>query len=171
MRREYLWHFVSSVVGGVLFQTAIAPRIRIYGAKPDATGAVAVALGLLMGPLAGASGGFLGGLCIDLINSRFIGLYALTRALMGLTGGLATGKVFKENLLMTGAIGFFATIGVELVGAMLISWNGVDFDVTASLSVAGIAALCSLVLTPVVFYMIWRAKVRVDSSQSQVIVE
>ncbi len=171
MRRAYLWHFVMSVLAGALFQTAVAPRIRIWGAKPDAIGAVAVALGLLMGPIVGASGGFLGGLVIDLINSRFVGLFALTRAIMGLAGGLATGKVFKENLLMTGAIGFFSTMAVEFAGAVIISLNGVDFDTRAFANVAGISALCSLFMTPVVFYMIWRAKVRVDSRRSQVIVE
>jgi LytS/YehU family sensor histidine kinase len=160
-----------SVVAGVLFQTAIATRIRISGAKPDAVGAVAIALGLLMGPAAGAAGGFLGGLSVDLVNSRFVGLYALTRALMGVAGGLATGKIFKENLLMTGAIGFFATMVAESAGAMIISLNGVKMDAAASLNIAGIVALFSLITTPVVFYMIWRAKVRVDSSQSQVIVE
>jgi len=171
MKRGYLWHFVLSIMGGLLFQTAIAPRIRMYGAKPDAIGAVALALGLLMGPMAGAAGGFLGGLFVDLMNSRFIGLFALTRALMGLTGGLATGKVFKENLLMTGSIGFFSTIAVELAGAVIISLNGVGFDARAFLDVAGASALFSLAITPVAFYMIWRAKVRVDSRQSQVIVE
>jgi len=171
MKRKYLWHFVMSVLAAALFQIAVAPRIRIWGAKPDATGAVAVALGLLMGPVAGASGGFLGGLVIDLMNSRFIGLFALTRAIMGMAGGLATGKIFKENLLMTGAIGFFSTMAVEFAGAVVISLNGVDFNTRAFASVAGISALCSLFMTPAAFYMIWRAKVRVDSRQSRVIVE
>jgi rod shape-determining protein MreD len=134
-------------------------------------GAVAVSFGLLHGPEVGLGTGLAGGLLMDLLNSRFIGLCALTRGGMGVAAGLLGKRVFKENLLVTGTVGFVAAFGSELLGAVVIRASGVALDVAAFLGTALAVGLLNFVATPLLFYILWRDKVRVDSRDSAVIVE
>jgi rod shape-determining protein MreD len=162
------WLFTSLAV---ILQVSVLSRFVFNGARPDLVGAVSVSYGLLLGPAGGFLAGFLGGLTIDLLNSRFIGLFALTRGLVGLVAGFAGGKVFKENLIMTGLLGGVASFIADMTGAVLIHSTGVAFDLAPFVRVALYGGLMNVVLTPVVFVTLWRRKVSRDSRQSTVIIQ
>ena len=171
MKREYMLHMASSVVLAAAFQMVLAQYVRIGTAKPDLVGVVAISYGLLCGPEAGLVCGLAGGLVLDLASSRLIGLMGVTRAAVGVAAGLAGTKVFKENLLMTGAVGFVFTFCADMLGALIITLRGPRFGLRPAIEVALSGGLFSLILAPFVFYMLWRIKVRIDSRQSPVILE
>lgn len=171
MRKPYALQMIMAIPVALIMHVTLLQRIRVWGAAPDAVGALATSLGMLYGPGAGFFAGAAGGIYMDLLGSRFIGLLGLTRGLMGFAAGLAARRVFKENLLMTGLVGFVTAFSADMLGALVIRGLGVPFDVLRFSRVAFAAGCLNMVATPVAFYVLWRAKVRIDSYDSPVIVE
>ncbi len=86
------------LVGSLILQATVLPRLAIAGARPDLLLVVTILLGLRFGPLPGAGVGLAGGLLQDVLIGRFIGMNALTKGLTGYCIGLAEEKLFKENI-------------------------------------------------------------------------
>ncbi|MGR6835367.1 rod shape-determining protein MreD [Syntrophomonas erecta] len=95
----------------IFLQSTLFSIYSIKGAMPDLILIFVVFHALLSGNLKGSFYGFLCGLLEDLYMGRFIGLNALSKALVGYVVGRLQGVVFKENLLV-------GIIGV-LVGTLL----------------------------------------------------
>jgi rod shape-determining protein MreD len=171
LRRPHEWDSWLFTAIGAALQALLFSRFIFAGARPDVVTAVAMSYGLLLGPAGGFWSGFAAGLMIDLMNSRFVGLYAITRGMVGLIAGFAGGKVFKENLLMTGLLAGGCSFLADMVGALIIRSTGVAFDLALFARVALYAGFMNLVLTPVVFMVLWRRKVSLDSQRSAVIIE
>lgn len=82
-----------TIFGGGIAQTTIAPALRIGDVTPDIPLIVVVLLALRRGPEFGCLGGFAAGLVQDAAGGGFIGVQALTKALVGFGVGTLSGRV------------------------------------------------------------------------------
>lgn len=94
------WFSAALVTGAVVLQSTLADKLSFQGVKPDLVLLVAITLGLLRGPGAGAGYGAAAGFLQDLLVGRYLGLHALTHGLVGGVGGAFERHVFKENPLV-----------------------------------------------------------------------
>lgn len=81
------------IFGGGIAQTTVAPALRIGDVTPDIPLIIVVLLALRRGPEFGCLGGFAAGLVQDAAGGGFIGVQALTKALVGFAIGMLSGRV------------------------------------------------------------------------------
>jgi rod shape-determining protein MreD len=74
-----------------LMQSVVSTYLSISGITPDFLLAIVVSYGLLFGWEVGLAGGVIGGLLIDLIAGRYIGLHVLAYGTVGVVAGLVEG--------------------------------------------------------------------------------
>lgn len=94
------WLLVLSLAAVFYIDNMFFSSIGLYGIRPDLMLAVAVSLGVLMGPAPAAAIGFGMGLLTDVIFNKIVGLSALTYMLSGVAGGLFYRKFFADNLII-----------------------------------------------------------------------
>jgi rod shape-determining protein MreD len=87
----------GALLGAVLLQVAIAPRIAVFGVVPDLLLLVVITLALVEGPTAGAVVGFAAGLLTDLVATGPIGPSALVLSLVGYFAGSLSASLFAEG--------------------------------------------------------------------------
>lgn len=93
--RPFTWHGVALDVGRlasmllvtVVLQATVAPHVRILGASPDFTLIAVVCVGLLRGSEAGATFGFIAGLCVAVAVFGPLGLVSLVLVIVGYFAG------------------------------------------------------------------------------------
>lgn len=104
------WVLTGILVVTFLVQSSVSTYLSIGGITPDLLLAVVITYGLLFGWEVGMGAGVIGGLLVDLIAGRFIGLHVLSYGLVGLLGGLVEGRVFKDNILLAPVGGLAGSI-------------------------------------------------------------
>lgn len=171
IKREELVPILISVLLAFVLQSSIASHIGILGSKPDLVAVTAIAVGLSWGPQAGLLAGSLGGLLMDINNSRFIGLLLLTRGAAGLIAGAATKRVFRENIFIVGALGFLLTVLYEALVALILLANRFSLQAEPVINMVLMNGFLNSFATPVVFYIVWKQRVKIESRNSAVAVE
>lgn len=111
---KYLGYALVLILG-LAFQTAATPSLFVLGFRPELVLLLALLFALIQGPLEGAIVGFGGGLMLDLLVGRFIGLRALTFMLSSIGIGLVAKRLYQENFLVR----FLAISGWSLVAQLL----------------------------------------------------
>jgi len=90
---------------------------RIAGVEPDLLLVVTVVIALLSGPRAGMATGFSAGLVEGALLGRGIGVYAGAKTAVGYLAGVAGGRLFVENLLVTmGASAVMTLVHEAIIG-------------------------------------------------------
>lgn len=120
------WLLTGLLVIAFLLQSVVGHFLSIAGVSPDFLLVLVVSYGLLFGWQLGLGAGVLGGLLLDLIAHRFIGLHVLTLGVVGLLAGLVEERVFKDNLLLAPTAGLAASIVsqlIELVVLWIYGWQ------------------------------------------------
>ena len=74
-----------------------------------------------MGLSKDSSGGFIGGLALDLLSATPLGLSALILALLTLLTSMGQKNIYRTNILFPLTIIFLATLGYNL--ALLLAWQ------------------------------------------------
>jgi len=92
-------------------QFSVTHWLRIAGVEPDLLLVVTVVIALLSGPRAGMAIGFSAGVIEGALLGRGIGVYAAAKTVAGYIAGVAGGRLFAENLIVT----MVATAVVTLV--------------------------------------------------------
>lgn len=82
-----------TVFGGGIAHATLAPALRIADVAPDIPLIVVVLLALRRGPEFGCVGGFAAGLLQDAASGGFVGVQALTKAMLGFVIGTAGGRL------------------------------------------------------------------------------
>ncbi len=126
---KYLGYSVILIVGLAL-QTAAPSSLIMFGFQPELVLLLALLFALMQGPLDGAIFGFFGGLMLDLLVGRFIGLRAITIMLSSVGIGLVTNRLYKENFVVRFSAIFLGT----LVGQILYLVGIVAFGRTVAWS-------------------------------------
>lgn len=97
MRNLYI---AISMVIAVFLDSIFFNAFNIAGARPDAMLVVAVSLGVLMGGLPASLIGLVGGLFMDVMFNKPIGLAAMSYMLAGALGGLLYKKYYADNVIL-----------------------------------------------------------------------
>lgn len=88
------------IFGGGLAQTTVAPVLRLGAVTPDIPLVLTVLLALRRGPEVGCLSGFVAGLLQDVTGGGFVGVQALTKALVGFGVGLLAVRLSVSNPLV-----------------------------------------------------------------------
>jgi rod shape-determining protein MreD len=144
--------YAGVVVAAALVQTAWLARLQISGAVLDPLLPLAVGVGILRGAESGAAVGLAAGLLQDLLSGGPLGLFALSKLVVGFVSGMFERSIYIENPLLpaiaTAAGTLFAELLLVIVG--LVAGLGSQPWTVAIPRVAAQAALNSA-LAPLVF--------------------
>ena len=109
-----------------LVQSVFGSYLSISGIAPNVVLTVVVAYGLLFGWEVGLVSGVVGGLLLDLMAGRFIGIHVLSLGVVGLMVGLVEEHVFKDNILLAalgGLAGSLVSQGLVVLSLWLFGWQ------------------------------------------------
>ncbi|HPY36948.1 MAG TPA: rod shape-determining protein MreD [Clostridia bacterium] len=103
-------------------------RINILGIRPDAMLAAVVSFAVHTGSAAGAGLGAAGGLLLDVLFGRSLGLYTAIYLCAGFGAGYFYKKFYADNVIIPAA--FAAALGVvkELLLALIVRLGGVSYS-------------------------------------------
>jgi rod shape-determining protein MreD len=97
------------LLGTAVLQTAIMPRLSLWGVKPDLMLLVVISWSLLRGTKEGATWALGGGLLLDLLSGGPFGTATLALMLSSLVAGLGELNLFRGSLWLPLAAGLLAS--------------------------------------------------------------
>jgi rod shape-determining protein MreD len=118
------------VIAVVVLQIAVVAQITISDASADLLPLVAVSIGLLAGPVAGATVGFLLGLVADMALLQTLGVSSLLLIGVGYIAGRYRELRDATHKLVPPIAGFLATLGFDACFALVQFLLGVDSTVS-----------------------------------------
>ncbi len=107
--------FAAILGAGFICQAALVPFLSVGPVKPDLILIIVASFGFLDGPSPGAVGGFFGGLLLDLLSVRGLGMEAAIKT----TVGFFSGRVERTILGNSPVMPMLAIGGVSLVSQAL----------------------------------------------------
>ncbi len=120
------WILSGLLLLAFLVQSVFGSYLSIRGIAPNVVLTVVVAYGLLFGWEVGLGAGVLGGLLLDLVAGRFIGIHVLSLGVVGLAVGLVEERVFKDNVLLAaigGLVGSLVSQALVVFALWLFGWQ------------------------------------------------
>lgn len=106
-------------------QSTVAGKIAIGPVAPDFIVVCVILFGLQRGPIQGALFGFMAGFLVDLGNPGYLGLNALTKSLVGYTGGRLAATASPGPLVLVFVI-FLSAFGHDIVYFLVYHWPRID---------------------------------------------
>ncbi len=116
----YIFGFFLLLIA-FLVQITLGSLLSIRGVQPDFILIVVVLSAFIEGPVTGALSGFVGGLMLDLVSIRNLGLGALCKTLVGYVAGLVKQTILAEKIFLP----MFAIFLVTLIDKLI--FMGVSF--------------------------------------------
>ncbi len=117
-----LFYLILAVLVFLFLQLVVVDRITIGQIAPDFLILVVAFFALHRRAVQGSIFGFVIGLLQDLSNPAFLGLNALTKAILGYTVGKAGSKTFPENSLFLFILFMLVSFGHDFVYLMIYHW-------------------------------------------------
>ena len=114
------------VIAVVVLQIAVVAQIAVFDASADLLPLVALSIGLLAGPVAGATVGFLLGLVADMALLQTLGVSSLLLIGVGYLAGRFREMRDATHKLVPPIGGFLATLGFDAGFALVQFLLGVD---------------------------------------------
>ena len=118
------------VVAVVVLQIAVVAQVTLLDASADLLPLVALSIGLLAGPVAGATVGFLLGLVADMALLQTLGVSSLLLIGVGYLAGRYRELRDATHKLVPPLAGFLATLGFDAGFALVQFLLGVDSSVS-----------------------------------------
>jgi len=149
----------------VYFDSIFFARLNIAGIRPDFMLAVVVSYGVLLGSMQGALIGGIGGLVMDIIVGRYLGLNALLYLLAGVGGGLFYQKFYADNIIVPSATAMVVSVAKDIVFALIMwimgvsygfGWILVQYIIPCALFTGGVCLLVHLILKPLMVRQVKR---------------
>ncbi|MFZ5817186.1 MAG: rod shape-determining protein MreD [Bacillota bacterium] len=109
------WVLTGILLAGFLVQSVLGHFLAIGPASPNLVLVVVIAFALLFGWQIGLGAGVLGGLLLDLVASKYVGIRLLALGSAGLMVGLVEERVFKDNLLLGLLGGFVGSVAGQAI--------------------------------------------------------
>lgn len=141
----------------MLLDSIVFARVNLFDIRPDAMLAATVSFAVLTGSGSGAVFGLCGGLLMDALFGRSLGLYAALYLIAGLCAGYFYKKFYADNLVVpaaaAAAAGFFKDIAlafVVFVGGARFGFAGIAirYILPCAILTGLLCALLHLVLKP-----------------------
>lgn len=143
---------VPFLVGIVIVQTTIVPRLAIWGVFADLPLLVVVSWSLVRGRREGMIWGFIAGLMVDLLSGAPFGAATLALTAVGFLSGLGEATVFGARMVLPLITMFLATILYHLLFLVVVRISGHPVAWLDSLVRLVLpTAVLNTALTPVVF--------------------
>ncbi len=140
------------VVTSAVLQVTVVNRLPLPGAEPDLVLLVVIALGIVVGPTAGASIGFGAGLLVDLLppTATEFGRWALVFCIIGYLAGQIQIDARRSVLIILGAVAGLAALSSLLFAGvgLLFGDPRVSGELVVSTTVSSV--LYDLLLAPFV---------------------
>ena len=133
----------------LILQTVVLARFRILGVMPDAMLMLAIAGGIVAGPVGGAGLGFGSGIAIDLFLHTPFGLSALVYSLVGYAVGVGHSGVLQSAWYLPVLSAMAASAGGVLLFSAVASVLGQPVVAARLPTVAVVVACVNAVLCPV----------------------
>lgn len=143
------WVIAIWLLALIILQVTVLPHLLPFNLRPDPLLVFATLTGFIGGPSFGSAVGAIGGLVIDMLSGRFVGLHVLTQAVAGCGGGLLTRHVYRDNAPVALLAVSVATVAQELLALAVIRAAGITVPLSRSL--AFLPTLISLNLAAAVF--------------------
>lgn len=107
-------------IAAALVQSAWLVRLEIWGAVLDPLLPLVVAIGIFRGSEAGAVSGIAAGLLQDLLGGTTLGLYGLSKMVIGFAAGLFERSIYLEDPLLPAVAVFAATVAAETIVRLVV---------------------------------------------------
>lgn len=108
------WTFIMIAVVALTLQTALAPRLSIWGARPDWILVLCVFVGLHARRWDAVLAAWILGLCADLMSLERVGLLALSYATIAWFVGSIREYLFRHHALTQFVVTFVAALLVQI---------------------------------------------------------
>ncbi|MDL2234525.1 rod shape-determining protein MreD [Christensenellaceae bacterium OttesenSCG-928-L17] len=108
--------------------TIFFARVNLFDVRADAMLAATVAYAILLGPVAGAVFGGIGGLAMDILVGPYLGLSAAMYVACGLLGGVFYQKYYADNVVVPAAATLVACMAKEFLYAAITAIRGAEFS-------------------------------------------
>lgn len=158
MRTFYL---VVTVLGFLLLQAVVAPRLAIGRVQPDFVVLIIVFLALMRGPVVGSIAGFIIGFSQDLGNADLLGINALVGSVAGFAVGQVGARTFPDNLIFKLGLFFFVAWMKDGLYLLVYHWPRIGTSLGETFAVA----LPSAVFTAVAGVVADRVIARIGSER------
>lgn len=111
----------------LFLDSIVFARINLFEIRPDAMLAATVSYAVLTGSFSGAVFGAAGGLVMDTLFGRSLGLYAILYLIAGVVAGYFYKKFYADNLIVPAAAAAAAGFVKDLTLAFLVFAGGARF--------------------------------------------
>ncbi|MGE5587453.1 MAG: rod shape-determining protein MreD [Clostridia bacterium] len=155
-------HLLLLLAGAVLvlLEMTVAPHVAIQGVKPDLVLVLVVLVGMFSGWKDAAIIGLGTGFVEDACSGQFLGLFMLTRTVVGVAAGLSYARVFQDRVIVPIVLVVLGGVAGGVLHCFLLSSFGVPLTLSLSTlrTVVG-QALYSGALVPVMLKVVTRLDV------------
>lgn len=128
----------------IIIQTTVLDYFKIKGIKPNMIFTYTVCTSILEGSTPGAVIGLAAGMALDIVSGKVLGFYSLLGMYAGIIAGLASRKLYKDNILVVTTFTFFITFIYETVALLCTGFSG--------FSVAKLLSIFRTVILPTALY-------------------
>lgn len=148
---------VLSLLAAIFLDSVLFARINIVGIRPDCLLALTVSLGVLLGQQEGMFFGLLGGILMDVLFGRAVGLGAMAYMLAGVAGGAFYKKFYADNIIIPSITAAICALAKENLTAVAVRLQGGRFNyfemlfaymLPCALLTGGLCALVHMLLKP-----------------------
>jgi len=106
---------VLLLIFALLVQTSWAHTLDIFGLRPDFTLLLVVYVGIVSGQVEATILGFVSGFLLDVYNPAFMGVNALSNAVVGFAVGYSREGIVTDELRVLGLVVFIAGLIQNLI--------------------------------------------------------
>ncbi|MGE5574253.1 MAG: rod shape-determining protein MreD [Bacteroidota bacterium] len=133
----------------VVLEITVAPLLAIHGARPDLVVVLVVLVGMLWGWRDAALVGLFIGFIEDACSGQFLGLFMLTRTVVGMGAGMSYARVFQDRVVVPVVLVFLGAFAGGVLHVFLLSSFGVRVVLSvASFKTIVVQALYSAAFAP-----------------------
>ncbi|MDD5772487.1 MAG: rod shape-determining protein MreD [bacterium] len=104
---------LAVVIISVVLKITLFRFIEFGSYKPDILLIIVVFISIYEGPLTGASLGFIGGLTEDILGSGYLGLFTVSKTLIGFALGIIGKHIYKTGIYPYAIAAFAASVFQE----------------------------------------------------------
>ena len=122
------WIMPIGILLCVYFDSIFFAKLNFAGIRPDVMLAFVVSFSILEGPITGALLGAAGGLLMDVLFGRALGVYAAIYLMTAVGAGIFYGKFYADNVIVPAATAVVLGIGKDLLLALMMLAAGVTYS-------------------------------------------
>lgn len=153
---NHVARFGLVLVIAITLQTTWLADLAILGVPGDLMLLFTIAMGMVAGPVRGASAGFVAGLTLDLFVQTPFGLTALCYLLVGYVVGQVLEGVLRAAVWIPPVAAFVATVGAIALYVMVGQLMGQQFRLSNLPTIVAVTAtMNTLFIVPTLFLARW----------------